>query len=151
MKNGERFILVQDRRGMIWDLLLYVPTVLALFAIGFKLWYSPNQTWAYVLFFMSSFFLFAGANRILSGRLMLLPKSPCALSFSRDQLTLELKNGERVDLVKNLRFFPDYAGKSFGLSGMDLAGKQRQFVMHRGQFADAAAYQKLRDALGIFK
>jgi len=151
MKNGERFILVQDRRGMIWDLLLYVPTVLALFAIGFKLWYSPNQTWAYVLFFMSSFFLFAGANRILSGRLMLLPKSPCALSFSRDQLTLELKNGERVDLVKNLRFFPDYAGKSFGLSGMDLAGKQRQFVMHRGQFADAAAYQKLRDALSIFK
>ncbi|MBK9131713.1 MAG: hypothetical protein IPM20_08800 [Gammaproteobacteria bacterium] len=151
MKNGERFILVQDRRGMIWDLLLYVPTVLALFAIGFKLWYSPNQTWAYVLFFMSSFFLFAGANRILSGRLMLLPKSPCALSFSRDQLTLELKNGERVDLVKNLRFFPDYAGKSFGLSGMDLAGKQRQFVMHRGQFADTAAYQKLRDALGIFK
>lgn len=151
MKNGERFILVQDRRGMIWDLLLYVPTVLALFAIGFKLWYSPNQAWAYVLFFMSSFFLFAGANRILSGRLMLLPKSPCALSFSRDQLTLELKNGERVDLVKNLRFFPDYAGKSFGLSGMDLAGKQRQFVMHRGQFADAAAYQKLRDALSIFK
>lgn len=151
MKNGERFILVQDRRGMIWDLLLYVPTVLALFAIGFKLWYSPNQTWAYVLFFMSSFFLFAGANRILSGRLMLLPKSPCALSFSRDQLTLELKNGERVDLVKNLRFFPDYAGKSFGLSGMDLAGKQRQFVMHRGQFADVAAYQKLRDALSIFK
>ena len=151
MKNGERFNLVQDRRGMIWDLLLYVPTVLALFAIGFKLWYSPNQTWAYVLFFMSCFFLFAGANRILSGRLMLLPNSPCALSFSREQLTLELKNGERVDLVKNLRFFPDYAGKSFGLSGMDLAGKQRQFVMHRGQFADAAAYQRLRDALGIFK
>ncbi|MCC6207081.1 MAG: hypothetical protein IT488_02860 [Gammaproteobacteria bacterium] len=151
MKNGERFILVQDRRGMMWDLMLYVPTVLALFAIGFKLWYGPNQSWAYVLFFMSSFFLFAGANRILSGRLMLLPGSPCALNFSREQLTLELKNGERVDLVKNLRFFPDYAGKSFGLSGMDLAGKQRQFVMHRGQFADPAAYLRLRDALSIFK
>ncbi|MCC6303448.1 MAG: hypothetical protein IT489_11700 [Gammaproteobacteria bacterium] len=151
MKDGERFILVQDRRGMMWDLMLYVPTVLALFAIGFKLWYGPNQSWAYVLFFMSSFFLFAGANRILSGRLMLLPGSPCALNFSREQLTLELKNGEQVDLVKNLRFFPDYAGKSFGLSGMDLAGKQRQFVLHRGQFADVAAYQRLRDALGIFK
>ncbi|MBK8163831.1 MAG: hypothetical protein IPK65_12065 [Gammaproteobacteria bacterium] len=151
MKDGERFTLVQDRRGMLWDLLLYVPTVFALFAIGLKLWYSPSQSWAYVLFFMACFFLFAGANRILSGRLMLLPASPCALNFSRDQLTLELKNGERVDLVKNLRFFPDYAGKSFGLSGMDLAGKQRQFVMHRGQFADAADYQRLRDALGVFK
>jgi len=151
MKDGERFTLVQDRRGMMWDLLLYVPTVFALFAIGLKLWYSTSQSWAYVLFFMACFFLFAGANRILSGRLMLLPGSPCALNFSREQLTLELKNGERVDLVKNLRFFPDYAGKSFGLSGMDLAGKQRQFVMHRGQFAGAADYQRLRDALGAFK
>lgn len=151
MKDGERFTLVQDRRGMMWDLLLYVPTVFALFAIGLKLWYSPSQSWAYVLFFMACFFLFAGANRILSGRLMLLPGAPCALYFSRERLTLELKNGERVDLVKNLRFFPDYAGKSFGLSGMDLAGKQRQFVMHRGQFAGAAEYQRLRDALGAFK
>lgn len=151
MKDSEHYSLVQDRRGMVWDLLLYVPTVLALFAIGLKLWFSPNQTWAYVLFFMSCFFLFAGANRILSGRLMLLPSSPCALSFSREQLTLELKSGERVDLVKNVRFFPDYAGKSFGLSGMDLAGKQRQFVLHRGQFGDQAAYQRLRAALDVFK
>jgi hypothetical protein len=151
MKDGERYALVQDRRGMLWDLLLYVPTVLALFAIGLKLWFGPDQTWAYVLFFMACFFLFAGANRVLSGRLMLLPSSPCALQFGREQLSLELKSGERVDLVKNVRFFPDYAGKSFGLSGMDLAGKQRQFVLHRGQFADAAAYQRLRDALNIFK
>jgi hypothetical protein len=66
-------------------------------------------------------------------------------------LTVELKGGERVDLVKNVRFFPDYAGKSFGLSGMDLAGKQRQFVLHRGQFADPAAFQRLREALASFK
>lgn len=136
---------------MMWDLLLYVPTVLALFAIGLKLWFGPTQTWAYVLFFMACFFLFAGANRVLSGRLMLLPSAPCAIRFSRDQVRLELKSGEQVDLVKNVRFFPDYAGKSFGLSGMDLAGKQRQFVLHRGQFADPAAYQQLRDALSIFK
>ena len=64
---------------MMWDLLLYVPTVLALFAIGLKLWFGPTQTWAYVLFFMASFFLFAGANRVLSGRLMLLPSAPCAI------------------------------------------------------------------------
>lgn len=151
MRDGERFDLVQDRRGLVWDLLLYVPTVLALFAIGLKLWYGPNQTWAYVLFFMSCFFLFAGANRVLSGRLMLLSSAPCALRFSREQLAVELKGGERVDLVKNVRFFPDYAGKSFGLSGMDLAGKQRQFVLYRGQFADPAAYQRLRDALSVFK
>jgi hypothetical protein len=34
---------------------------------------------------------------------------------------------------------------------MDLAGKRRQFVLYRGQFADPAAYQRLRDALNIFK
>lgn len=151
MKDGERFPLVQDRRGMIWDLLLYVPTVLALFGIGLKLWYGPNQTWAYVLFFMASFFLFVGANRVLSGRLMLLSSAPCALQFSRQQVTLELKGGERVDLVKNVRYFPDYAGKSFGLSGMDVTGKQRQFVLHRGQFADPAAYRRLCEGLSAFK
>jgi hypothetical protein len=151
VRDGEHYTLVQDRRGMVWDLLLYVPTVLALFGIGLKLWFGPDQTWAYVLFFMACFFLFVGANRILSGRLMLLPSSPCGFRFSRDQLTVELKGGERVDLVKNVRFFPDYAGKSFGLSGMDLAGKQRQFVLHRGQFADPADFQRLRGALAGFK
>jgi hypothetical protein len=34
---------------------------------------------------------------------------------------------------------------------MDLAGRQRQFVLHRGQFADPAAFQRLRDALSGFK
>lgn len=151
MEDGAYYRLVQDRKGMVWDLLLYVPTVFALSAIGLKLWFSPNQTWAYVLFFMACFFFLVGVNRILSGRLMLLAASPCALSFGRDRLALELKSGERVDLVKNVRFYPDYAGKSFGLSGMDLSGKQRQFVLHRGQFADPAEYQQLRDALLIYK
>lgn len=136
---------------MVWDLLLYVPTVIFLFATGLKLWFGTNQTWAYVLFFMGFFFTFAGANRVLSGRLMLLPSAPVALSHDRDQITVELRGGDKVNLVKEVRFYPDYAGKSFGLSGMDLSGKRRQYVFHRGQFADAALFRDLLGALNVFK
>lgn len=136
---------------MVWDLLLYVPTVIFLFATGLKLWFGPNQTWAYVLFFMAFFFTFAGANRVLSGRLMLLPSSPVGLSHDREQIAVELRSGERVSLVKEVRFYSDYAGKSFGLSGMDLSGKRRQYVFHRGQFTDREQYQELLGALSVFK
>lgn len=136
---------------MVWDLLLYVPTVGVLFMIGLRLWFGPEQNWAYLLFFMACFFLFAGANRILSSRMMLLPTSPRVLEVGKDSISLELKGGERVELVKEVRFFPDYAGKSFGLSGMDLSGKRRQFVFHRGQFPDDAAYRELRSALNVYK
>ncbi len=136
---------------MLWDLLLYVPTVIFLFATGLKLWFGPNQVWAYVLFFMGFFFTFAGVNRILSGRLMLLPSAPVALSHDRDQITVELRSGDRVSLVKEVRFYSDYAGKSFGLSGMDLSGKRRQYVFHRGQFTDTERYRELLGALSVFK
>lgn len=143
--------LSPDRTGLVWDLLLYVPTVLFLFGIGLKLWYSSSQPWAYLLFFLAFFFVFAGSNRILSTRLMVLGSSPVSIECDRDQIVLQLRNGTRVDLVKDVRFFPDYAGKSFGLSGMDLSGQRRQYVLHRGQFADQDAYRRLLDQLTPFK
>lgn len=51
-----RYELQQDRKGMVWDLLLYVPTVAALLLIGGKLWFGPNQNWAYLLIFLGTFF-----------------------------------------------------------------------------------------------
>jgi hypothetical protein len=57
------------------------------------------------------------------------------------------RNGVRVDLVKNLRYYADYAGKSFGISGLDGAGKQMQFVFHKGQFASADQYGSAQEIL----
>jgi len=151
MAADKHYDLIQDRRGMTWDLLLYVPTVIALLSIGVKLWFGPNQTWAYMLFFMASFFFITGANRILGGRMMLLPGAPTAVEVGRQQVALILKSGQRVDLVKNVRYFADYAGKSFGLSGMDVGGKKRQFVLHRGQFPNIAEFNDLRGLLAVYK
>ncbi|MFQ5486888.1 MAG: hypothetical protein ACE5ET_00395 [Gammaproteobacteria bacterium] len=151
MAREASYRLIQDRKGLMWDALLYIPTVIALFSIGMKLWYSPNQTWAYVLFFMATFFFLIGANRIFSSRLMLLPSAPVALEASKHQVSVELRNGERIILVKEVRYYPDYAGKSFGLSGMDAAGSRRQFVFHRGQFAELSQFEDLRSLLGVYK
>lgn len=151
MNSLQAYRLMQDRKGMVWDLLLYVPTVLALFGIGAKLWFGANPNWSYLLVFLGFFFLFAGANRILSGRLLLLPSSPLSLALDKERVSVELRRGEQVDLVKEVRFYPDFAGKSFGLSGMDLSGKRRQFVFHRGQFSDQETYQAVRTALAVYK
>jgi hypothetical protein len=151
MAADKHYDLIQDRRGMIWDLLLYVPTVLALLSIGIKLWFGPDQTWAYMLFFMASFFFITGANRILGGRMMLLPGAPVAIEVGKLQVTLTLKSGQRVDLVKDVRYFADYAGKSLGLSGMDVNGKKRQYVLHRGQFDSTSTYNDLRGLLNVYK
>lgn len=151
MSGASVYRMAPDKRGAAWDLLLYLPTVIALGSIGLKLWYGPNQTWAYLLIFMASFFLFVGANRILSSRLMLLPGAPVALEVGRQALGIALRNGDRVELVKELRYFPDYAGKSFGLTGMDLSGRKRQFVFHRGQFASEADFKDLRSLLAVYK
>lgn len=142
--------LSPDSRGVVWDLLLYVPTVTALAVIGIKFWYSPDQTWAYVLIFLASFFFVAGLNRIL-GRLLLLPTAPVSMDVDKNRVRITLRNGNNIDLVKDLRFFSDYAGKSFGLTAMDLAGKRRQFVFHKGQFADPQAYQEITDALRVYR
>lgn len=151
MSAEKSYTLIQDRRGMIWDLVLYVPTVIALLSIGGKLWFGPNQNWSYILFFMGSFFFITGANRVLGGRLMLLPNAPVAIGIDRQNVGVQLKSGSRVDLVKNVRYFADYAGKSFGLTGLDINGKKRQFVLHKGQFATVQEFNDLRSLLAVYK
>jgi len=151
MSVEKSYALIQDRRGMIWDLVLYVPTVIALLSIGGKLWFSSDQSWSYVLFFMGSFFFITGANRVLGGRLMLLPNAPVGINVERQNVGVQLKSGRQVNLVKNVRYFADYAGKSFGLTGMDVDGKKRQFVLHKGQFETVQAFNDLRSLLAVYK
>jgi hypothetical protein len=139
--------LVQDRKGMVWDLLLYIPTVIALASISASFWYGDNHNMGYLFFFLTCFFFIAGFNRIFKTRLMLLPSAPVSITVGEQSIGLVQKNGVRVDLVKNLRYYPDYAGKSFGISGLDGSGKQLQFVFHRGQFATLDQYNTAQDIL----
>lgn len=149
MAKSEVFELMQDRKGVTWDALMYVPTVLGLGTGAFMFWYDQNQGMSYLLFFLSCFFFYQGVHRIL-GRLMMLPQSPVSLDVSKQRVSMKLKNGEIIELVKNLRYYSDHAGKSFGLTGMDMMGAKRQYVFHRGQFVDGAAYGKVGDALKAF-
>lgn len=148
--NGE-INLIRDHQGLIWDLLLYVPTVFALGTIGVSLYYGGNQPFGYLVSFLACFFFFVGVNRVLGTRLMLLPTSPVALDVRKKSVSLRLRNGERIELVKDLRFFSDFAGKSFGLTGMDLTGKKRQFVFHRGQFAADDAFKDTKSHLAVYR
>jgi hypothetical protein len=145
--NAMAVDLVQDRKGMVWDLLLYIPTVVALASISASFWYGEDHNMGYLFFFLTCFFFIAGFNRIFKTRLMLLPSSPTGLKVAEQSLGLLQRNGIQVDLVKNLRYYPDYAGKSFGISGLDGAGKQLQFVFHKGQFATLAQYNSVQDQL----
>lgn len=149
MAKSEVFELGQDRKGVTWDALMYVPTVAGLGTGALMFWYDQNQNLSYLLFFLACFFFYQGLHRIL-GRLMLLPRSPVSLDVSRQGVSMTLRNGETVDLVKNLRYYSDHAGKSFGLTGMDMTGAKRQYVFHRGQFVDGAAYGRIGDALKVF-
>jgi hypothetical protein len=139
--------LIRDRKGTIWDLLLYIPTVVALASISASFWYGNNHNMGYLFFFLTCFFFIAGFNRIFKTRLMLLPSAPVSISVGEQSFGLLQKSGVRVDLVKNLRYYPDYAGKSFGVSGLDGSGKQLQFVFHRGQFATAQQFATVQDKL----
>jgi hypothetical protein len=78
---------------------------------------------------------------------MLLPSAPVCIKLSEQSLGLVQRNGTQVDLVKNLRYYPDYSGKSFGISGLDGAGKQMQFVFHKGQFASASQFDSAQTNL----
>ena len=151
MSGVTRYVLRQDRQGVVWDLLLYVPTVVVLGLLGLKLGYGENPSVAYILYFMASFFFIAGANRILKTRLMWLPGSPLAIEVSPEQVRLELRNGKRLQLVKDVRYYSDTQGKSIGLSGKDVLGEPRQFVFHCGQFQDAAAFKTVQEDLGVYK
>lgn len=147
MAEAMRFDLVQDRKGMVWDLLLYIPTVVALASIAAGFWYGDDHNMGYLFFFLTCFFFIAGFNRVFKTRLMLLPSAPVCLRVGEQSLGLVQRNGAQVDLVKNLRYYPDYAGKSFGISGMDGAGKNLQFVFHRGQFATVGQYDSAQAIL----
>ena len=151
MARSEIYTLAPDKRGAMWDALLYIPVVMILASYAAKTWYGGDQTLAYILVFLSSFIFLIGANRILGTRLMLLPTSPRGLELGKKSISVAVKGGGRIELVKDLRYYPDYAGKSFGLVGMDLAGKKRQFVFHRGQFPEATDFKDLRSHLSIYK
>jgi len=142
-----RFELKQDRNGMVWDLLLYVPTVGALMTISANYWFAEDYNLAYLLLFLGCFFLFAGANRILKTRLMVLPSAPIAIEVGKEVVSFDLRSGKRMEIIKDLRFYPDYSGKTFGLSGMGESGQRLQFVFHKGQFADIETFQAAQKAL----
>ncbi len=149
MAKSEQYNLSRDKSGVIWDLLMYIPTVGGLGVGAFIFWYKPNHGLAYLLFFLSCFFFYQGLHRILE-RLMVLPSSPVSLDVSKQGVSLSLRNGDAVDLVKNVRYFSDYAGKSFGLTGMDAAGGQRKYVFHKGQFSSQTEYQSIGALLKPF-
>ncbi len=134
LKNA-RYNLHQDRTGMYWDLLLYVPTVGALSTVALFSWYNHNTSLAYLMVFLASFFLIAGANRILKTRLMILGSAPVSLEIRNNEVTITLKNHKTIDLLKEVRLYSDLSGKTFGLSGLNAQGMKEQFIFHRGQFA----------------
>ena len=147
MAETFKFDLVQDRNGMVWDLLLYIPTVVALGSIAASFWYDNNQNMGYLFFFLTCFFFIAGFNRVFKTRLMMLPSAPVSIIIGPQSIGLIQKNGVPVDLVKNIRYYADYSEKSFGLSGLDGTGKQLQFVFHRGHFATVAQYSSAQETL----
>ncbi len=145
------FDLHPDRNGIIWDVVLYVPTVAFLLLWGLKLWYGKDTVGVgYALMFLGFFFLMVGGGRILR-RLQLLPSAPLALEIDAERVRVRLKNGESVSLVKGVRFFPDYAGKSFGLSGTNHEGMKKQFVFHRSQFGGGSEFKSATEALQVYK
>lgn len=147
MVETVRIDLVADRKGVVWDLLLYVPTVVVLALMAAKRWYADDHELAYLLYFLSCLFLIIGFNRIFKTRLMLLPSAPISVEVSGQNVSLLQRNGVRLDLVKKIKYYADYAGRSFGISGLDGVGKQLQFVFHKGQFATVDQYKSFQDAL----
>lgn len=145
--SGVRIDLKRDRKGMMWDLLLYVPTVTALFSMAAKFWYGDEINLAYLLMFLGSFFFIAGANRILKTRLMVLPSAPVSLEISKQAVGLGLRSGKRVELLKDLKYYSDYAGRTFGLAGLDGSGHRMQYIFHKGQFPSEQDFQSAKDAL----
>jgi hypothetical protein len=148
MGAPRQFVLRRDNQGALWDLLLYVPTVIALASVAAKLWFGGEQSLAYLLAFLASFFCIAGANRIFKTRLMLLPAAPVRIDVGSDSVCVHQRNGLAIDLVKDQRVYGDLAGRSFGLTGLGRNGQRLQFVFHRGQFADDADFTRIREVLG---
>lgn len=147
MSNTMRVEFQQDRKGMIWDLLLYIPTVAFLLTLAANYWYGGDTNLAYLLLFLGSFFVFAGVNRVLKTRLMWLDAAPVSIEVRKSEVMVTLRNGSTVALLKGLKYYSDYAGKSFGLTGLDGNAQRQQFVFHKGQFASEAEFSGLKDRL----
>src|SRR5450755_4591986 len=128
MSMGTRYTLCRDYHGMFWDALLYVPTVSALSVFALSSWYDNKVPMAYLLGFLACFFLIAGANRILTTRLMWLPAAPVAIETRSNAADLVLKNGEIIKLQRDLKLYRDQSGRSFGLTGLNEQGKRLQFI-----------------------
>lgn len=147
MAKSEEYKLVSDKNGVIWDAMLYLPMVVGL-ALGAAIfWHQTNHGMTYLLFFLACFFFYQGIHRIL-GRLIMLPGNPTVMDVSKRVVTLWLKNGQKIELIKNLRFYSET--KSIALTGMDSGGAKRQFVFHKGQFEDETQFKKASAALRIF-
>lgn len=142
-----RFELIKDRKGLIWDVMLYVPTVTALLGLSAYFWFSGKAGYSYLMLFLSTFFFLTGAARIVKTRLMVWPTAPISLEIDDSKVGMALRNGNRIEILKDIRYYPDYSGRTFGLSGMDGTGKRLQFVFHKGQFADDNTYQQAVKAL----
>jgi len=151
MASVNEFNLVEDRKGLIWDLVLYIPTIIALLVLASKYWFAGDENITYLLVFLTTFIFLIAFNRIFKTRLMMLPTSPISFSVSKKGVSIALKNGISVELVKDVRFFTDVAGKSFGLAGIDLEGVKKQFVFHKGQFVDDEQFDGSKARLRAFK
>lgn len=132
---------------MVWDLLLYVPTVSALFMIAANSWYQGNPDLAYLMVFLGTFFLIAGANRILKTRLMWLGSSPIALEVNPERVAVFQRNGQFIELLKDIKLHKDVSGRTFGLTGLGSNGQKLQFIFHKGQFTLEKDFQTLQNTL----
>ncbi len=151
MAKEFEYILHKDKKGTMWDLLLYIPTTIALAVVASKMWYAGNEGLSYLLVFLTTFIVLIAFNRIAKTRLMLIPSSPVSLNVSKQGVALTLRSGNVIELVKDIRFFTDFAGRSYGLSGFDLSGSKQQFVFHKGQFASDTEFDGSKAQLRVFK
>ncbi len=152
MAKSENYELLPDKQGALWDVVMYVPVVVVLASLALQLWYGGTyKNFSYVLIFAASFIFLIGANRVLKSRLMILPSAPRSFEIDKKLVVVILRNGERVELVRELRYFSDYAGKSFGLTGVDLSGKKQQFVFHKAQFGGGSDFNDIRSRLAVYK
>ncbi len=141
--------LKADKMGIMWDLILYVPTVGFLLLIGLRYWtLGDERILGEILMFLGFFFLMVGGGRVLR-RLLMMPSSPVAMDINKERIALKLKNNEQRLLVRDIRFFSDKAGKSFGLTGVDEKGRKQQYVFHKGQFSDDD-FTHVTEALGYY-
>jgi hypothetical protein len=141
MSNGTRYTLRRDYHGMFWDALLYVPTVTALAIFAISSFYDDKVAVAYLLGFLACFFLFAGANRILTTRLMWLPSAPVAIEIRPSAADLILKSGEDHPAPAGLEALPRSIGPIIRPDRRQRCKARKQFIFHRGQFARTAIFK----------